>query len=239
MAENDVEAGRVIVENVDISHSRLVDLTKLADHARPFYDWAEKKFQTRLAVQKSLDEILLTATQDQIAAGLSACYNAVDEQNIPILFDGVGRSYPHQTACYYFFSWVVRDAPRQRLEPLLQRIKRLSRKSRVEVEIDALSSLIYRYRADLKTFMWEAVREVMIDRLEGSRRSIRGHEKEIVVRTAMLLAVQSYYLSHTNYGVYARVELNDKQVKIGRETFDVSVNLLDKQASMFPRFWSL
>lgn len=67
----------------------------------------------------------------------------------------------------------------------------------------------------------------MVDRLEGSRRSIKGHEKEAIVRTALVAALQNYYTKHSNYGIYATVEVADKQIKIGADSFDVSANLLD------------
>lgn len=220
---------RLLVSGVDITHSRLVELTKLADQAKPFYDWVESRFQEHLSKEVSLDEILRTASKDEIRSAILDCYSAEHETNLPLLFDGVGRSYPHSKACYYMFSWLVRDAPQQRLGPLIQRIIRSSKKGRTEAEAKALSALIYKYRGNVKTFAWQAIREVVIDRLEGSRRSIKGHEKEIVVRTALLTAIQTFFQQNGDYGKYAKVELADKEIMIGNETFDVSVNLLDAQ----------
>ncbi len=51
----------LIVEGVDITHTRLVDLTRLADQAEPFYDWVEAQFQAALTTPQSLDEILVTS----------------------------------------------------------------------------------------------------------------------------------------------------------------------------------
>ncbi len=154
---------------------------------------------------------------------------------MPLLFDGVGRSYPHTKACYYFFSWLIRDAPQQRLGPLIQRIVRSWQKGRVESEAEALSALISKYRTNVETFEWQAVREVLIDRLEGSRRSIKGHEKETVVRVALLTAIQTFFEKHRNYGQYAKVEIHDKQIMVGNESFDVSVNLFDAKGKCVRR----
>src|SRR5437660_240776 len=121
-------AEKLIIEGTDISHTRLVELVRLADQAKPFYDWTEKTFQKRLNTAVTLSDILLTFRKEQIEGGLRACYLPDEPANLPILFDGVGRSYPHPKACYYFFGWLVRDAPKQRLEPLLQRIVRASRR---------------------------------------------------------------------------------------------------------------
>ena len=219
----------IVIAEVDISHIRLVELSQLADQAKPFYLWSEGIFQRLIGTAASLNEILNTASREQIETCIQECYSASEQQGIPILFDGIGRSYPHQKACYYFFSWVVRDAPKQRLEPLLQRIARQSKRRRVDVEAQALAALICKYRKNLLTFSWDAIREVIIDRLEGSRRSISGHERETVVRTALLTAVQRYFSEHSDYGVYAKVEIPAGQIKIGKETYDVSARLMSAQ----------
>ncbi len=209
-----------------MSHIRLVELSQLADQAKPFYSWVEKTFQRVLNTNGLLDEILHVSSKEQLENCIRQCYSANEQQGLPILFDGIGRSYPHQKACYYFFSWMVRDAPKQRLEPLLQRIVRQSKRRRVDVEVQALAALIYKYRQNLRTFSWDAVREVIIDRLEGSRRSISGHERETVVRSALLTAVQQYFIDHSNYGIYTKVEIPAGQIKIGNETYDVSARLI-------------
>lgn len=216
----------VIIDSVDLSHVRLVELSHLADQAKPFYLWVESVSQQVLETKSSLDDILRTSSREQIERCLQQCYTTNEQQARPLLFDGIGRSYPHQKACYYFFSWIVRDAPKQRLEPLLQRIVRQSKRRRADVEAQALAALIYKYRENLKTFSWDAVREVVIDRLEGSRRSISGHEREAVVRTALLTAVQKYFVDHAGYGIYARVEIPAGQLRVGTETYDVSAQLI-------------
>jgi len=225
----------LIFAGVDISHFRLVDLTLLADQAKPFYDWVERQFQEQVSKSMSLDEILGTATQSEILKSIQRCYHGSGVVDLPSLFDGVGRTYPHTRACYYFFAWIIRDAPRQRLGPLIDRIIKTSGKSRIEVETEVLAALIYKYRFNVKTFSWDAIREVIIDRLEGSRRSIAGHEKETVVRTALLLAVQKYFTNHNSYGVFTSVELPARQVKIGNQSYDVSANLLDSEGQRVRR----
>ncbi len=220
---------RLIVSGVDIAHSRLIELTKLADQSKPFYDWVELRFQTHLSRQTTLDELLRTTPKAGLKSAITNCYLAENETGLPFLFDGVGRSYPHKKACFYFFSWLVRDAPQQRLVPLIRKMMKNTNISRFEAEIETLSVLIDRYRANVKTFSWQAVREIIIDRLEGSRRSIKGHEKEVVVRTALLIAFQTFFEVNHHFGRYAKVQLADKAVLIGNETFDVTINLLDAQ----------
>jgi hypothetical protein len=216
-----------MVGNVDITHSRLVELTKLADMAEPFYDWVEKIFRQTFHKTLSLNEILSVSTLPEIATGIRSCYFPYQEE-LPLLFDGIGRPYEHKKACFFFFSWLVRDAPQQRLTPLLSRAVRAADKgiSRQDIEIQALASLIVEYRENIKSFEWFAVREVIADRLEGSRRSIKGHQKEVIVRTGVVAAIQNYYGENESYGVFNNVQVAPKEVKIGRETFDVVIDLI-------------
>lgn len=96
-------------------------------------------------------------------------------------------------------------------------------------------TLIYEYRETVETFSWEAIREVIIDRLEGSRHSLKGHKKEVMVRTALLESIQTYYQQNKTYGIYKSVEINSKQIKINNETYDVSANLYDANSHLARR----
>lgn len=225
---------RITLSGVDISHSRLIELMKLADQAKPFYDWVEAAFREVLRRKLPLGNILETATPEEIARCLASCFRARD-RNLPILFDGVGRAYSHRLACYYFFAWLARDAPVQRLGPLITRIRKASGQGMDEVRIAALTALIVGYRDELGAFSWPALREVIADRLEGSRRSIKGHEREIVVRIALATAIQNYYSERGNYGIYASAHIPKKQIKIGVETYDVSVELRDESGKRIRR----
>jgi len=225
----------LILEGVDITHSRLVELANLADQAEAFYEWVEYRFQNVFARGETLDQLLRSASRKEIRKAIADCYTAKPAEGLPLLFDGVGRSYQHSKACYYFFSWLIRDAPQQRLSPLIGRMTRNSQRNRTELEIDALAALICKYRSNVKTFSWLAVREVIIDRLEGSRRSLKGHEKEAIVRTALLAAFQTYFAARSDYGIFTGVEIADKQVMVGGESFDVSANLLGSDGQRLRR----
>lgn len=100
--------------------------------------------------------------------------------------------------------------------------------TKIIAETDALVELIYEYRTLVKSFEWPAVREVVIDRLEGSRRSISGHRLEANVRTSLITAIQHYYSIYGNYGKFKKIEIADKQIKLGKHTIDVSADLIPK-----------
>ncbi len=212
------------VHTVDISHPRLVELTKLADQAKPFYDWIEKKVKILTGSSKGLNDLLHELTEEEIKHALLACFMATDETK-PFLFDGAGRTYPHLKACFYFFAWMIRDAPQQRLAPLIQRMRKAEGVGIIEAEVDVLAKLLYEYRDSVKSFAWPAVREVVIDRLEGSRRSIKGHDLEVLCRTALVTSFQNYFETHNNYGIYKSVNIAKSQIKLGNHTFDSSARL--------------
>ncbi|MDQ7024690.1 MAG: hypothetical protein Q9P01_02235 [Anaerolineae bacterium] len=223
---------KIVVNGVEITHQRLVELTKLADQAKPFYDWVEKQFQITLNNTSNLDKNLQTASLSEVTRGIESCYKPLDNKNLPLLFDGIGRPYKHRKSCYYFFAWIIRDAPQQRLSGPISTLVKKTNNGRIEAQISVLATLIFEYRSDVKTFEWQAIREIIIDRLEGSRRSLKGHEKEVIVRTALLEAIQTFYSKNGSYGIYANVELFGKQVKINNETFDVGAKLLNENGKV-------
>lgn len=215
---------KLIVHKVDITHYRLIELSTLADQAKPFYEWVERKAKLITGSHKELNEILISVTREELFSIIKSCYEETEEKR-PFLFDGIGRVYEHKKACFYFFSWLIRDAPKQRLEPLIKEMKKLEKLEKVVAEIDTLVELILEYRLIVRSFSWLVVREVVIDRLEGSRRSIRGHHLESCVRTALVIAFQNYFSIHGNYGNYKKIAVADKQIKIENHTFDVSAKL--------------
>lgn len=214
------------VHGVNIAHLRLVELVKLADQARPYYDFIERISKQITYSHHSLNSILLSADEDTLRRIFTSVYFD-DELSRPPLFDGIGIPYSKHKASFFFLSWMIRDAPAQRLKPLISKmVKNLERtKTPIECEIDALVSLFIEYRDKVKSFSWESIREVIIDRLEGSRRSHSGHSQEVIFRSALATAVQTYFSSHLCFGKYDTVEILPKQIKVGNETIDIAIAL--------------
>lgn len=215
----------LIVHQVNISHYRLLELSKLADQAKPFYEWVEKTAKKITGSHRQLNDILMSANKNILKLIIVACFNEAEEKR-PLLFDGIGRVYPHRKACFYFFAWIIRDAPQQRLAPLITKMRKLKSINKVVAETDTLVELIYEYRSCVKCFNWLTIREVVVDRLEGSRRSIKGHHLEASVRTALVIAFQNYFAINGNYGKYKQVSIADKQIQIGNHTIDISAKLI-------------
>jgi hypothetical protein len=110
-------------------------------------------------------------------------------------------------------------------------MKKANGVTRREAEIDALVELIVEYRPIVKSFEWTAIREIVVDRLEGSRRSISGHRIETLVRTALIMAVQHYYTIYDSYGLFKEIKIAEKQIKLGKHTIDVSIELTPKNGN--------
>jgi hypothetical protein len=218
----------LIVHQVNIAHYRLIELTKLADQAKPFYDWIERHAKIVTGSHKSLNDIILSCSKKDLSKIIKFCYLDKNEEK-PFLFDGIGRVYNHSKACFYFFAWIIRDAPQQRLSPLITRMQKADDINKFVAETDSLTELIYEYRKLVKSFEWMTVREIIIDRLEGSRRSISGHHIEANIRTGLITAIQNFYSVYNNYGKYKKVEIADKQIKVGKHTIDVSAKLFPKK----------
>lgn len=216
---------QLIVHTVNIAHYRLVELSALADQSKPFYDWVERKAKEVTSLHRSLSDILLVARLEEIKAIILGCYEHPPASR-PLLFDGIGRVYPHAKACFFFFAWIIRDAPQQRLAPLIARMKRGSDVPDMQAQLDTLAALILEYRSVAKSFEWLVVREIIVDRLEGSRRAIKGHALETKVRTALVTAVQNFFAIKGNYGNFKEVRIADKQIKVGTHTVDVSAELV-------------
>lgn len=218
---------KIILHDVNISHQRLVELTKLADQAKPYYDYIERKAKEIACDHRTLTEILMSANKELLKSIFVACYQE-DSSLCPLLFDGIGNPYPQNVACFFFLAWMIRDAPTQRLQPLLSRMIKNAGKnnlSRTDAEIESLVELFFEYRGNVKSFSWDAIREIVIDRLEGSRRSHSGHMQEVVLRSAVATAIQNFFATHFNYGSFDKVVLESKQIKLGIQTVDIAVTL--------------
>jgi hypothetical protein len=139
---------------VNLVHGRLPELAKLADAAKPFYEWLEQLAQAQARNALSLSENLLTMSEADLKAFILGAYLAPDDGTRPSLFDGIGRQYQHRRAVYYFLAWLIRDAPQQRLAPLIAKVD-AQRESRLSIEAGALARLCPRsphWRRDLRRF---------------------------------------------------------------------------------------
>jgi hypothetical protein len=131
------------------------------------------------------------------------------------LYDGLGRPYTDlRRARWSFLAWMFRDAPNQRLQPLLSQIPGAN----ADEQRANLLNLLRKYVAPLfpakEKWTWPVISEVMLARLEGSRRALKGTLFEGVVRTTLNGLFTAKGL---------KLQIGDKEVRLSDETYDVEV----------------
>lgn len=130
------------------------------------------------------------------------------------LYDGIAREYAPAKAKWLLLGWIFRDAPEQRLRPM---IASMAGKSTVEKQARLLSDLrsyIGQIFPDPARWEWPVISEVVIDRLEGSRRAIKGTLFEAIVRRQLSSLFASNKLN---------LKISDAEIKLDGETYDVSI----------------
>lgn len=130
------------------------------------------------------------------------------------LLDGIGREYHNNKAKWYFLAWVLRDAPAQRLEKLLTSVQG---KSKIEKQANLLNQ-VRKFIAPLfpeaDSWTWAAISEVMLARLEGSRRALKGVFIQNVVRLTLKEIFENYQIN---------LQLSDKEIKLNEESYDIQL----------------
>ena len=131
-----------------------------------------------------------------------------------ILYDGLLRPYPNGKAKWFFLAWLLRDAATQRLEPLLRSVPGNTTIERKAYLLNEIRKFVEPLFPETGSWEWPAISEIMLARLEGSRRALKGTLFEEIVRRNLRALIEQYQLPLT---------VDNAQVKIGDETYDVQV----------------
>ena len=130
------------------------------------------------------------------------------------LFDGLGKPYHNSKARWFFLSWLFRDAPAQRLGPLVQHVQGKTPLERKANLLNELRKHVGPLFPNPASWEWPAIAEVLITRLEGSRRALKGTLFEAVVRRVLVDVFTKYQIE---------LKIGDKQITVDDETYDVPV----------------
>lgn len=130
------------------------------------------------------------------------------------LFDGIARPYNQSKSKWFFITWVLRDAPQQRLQPIVSSIKVGTTKEKRIWVINGIRKFVAPLLPDREQWEWPAIAEVMLQRLEGSRRALKGGLFEAIVRTQLVELFKRHKL---------KLKVTPNEVKINDETYDVEV----------------
>jgi len=130
------------------------------------------------------------------------------------LYDGLLRPYSNSKAKWFFLAWLLRDAATQRLQPLLKNVPGETMIERKTYLLNEIRKFVGPLFPRAENWEWPAISEIMLSRLEGSRRALKGTLFEEIVRRNLRDLLQQHHLA---------LEVGERQVKIGDETYDVQL----------------
>ena len=192
-----------------IDNLRLQELVAVVDQNKAFFD----AFSIFLADQGYADVYsFIGETDESKAKRVLTKYLTADSP--AQLFDGLGRPYTDAKAKWYFLAWLLRDAPAQRLEPLLRSYEGGSLDEKKANLINHLRKFVGPLFPSADRWEWPVLAEVMLARLEGSRRALKGTRFEALVRAILNKVFKANSI---------QLVVGEKQVTISDETYDVQV----------------
>ena len=192
-----------------IDNLRLAELVAIVRQNESFFD----AFVLFLA-ERGYQDVHAFINEPEDKKALSLIEDYLRHTNEAFLYDGIGRPYASDLAKWYFLAWTMRDAPAQRLGPLLRNIEGASMNERRARLLNEVRKFVGPLFPEAEKWTWHTISEVMLARLEGSRRSLKGTTFENTVRTAIRAVIAKQQLS---------LIVGDSQVKIGDETYDVQI----------------
>ncbi len=192
-----------------VDNLRLQELAVIVEKNKPFYD----AFSNFLQYHGYAD-VAAFIHDDDSAKARSVIESYLANPAGATLHDGLGRPYTNGKAKWYFLAWILRDAPAQRLEPLLRSVNEITLEEKKAVLINHLREFVGPLFPNSEKWTWPVVSEIMLARLEGSRRALKGTRFESLVRNLLtdLFSANSIDLA-----------VSEKQITISDETYDIQV----------------
>jgi hypothetical protein len=130
------------------------------------------------------------------------------------LYDGLLRPYPNPQARWYFLAWLFRDAPAQRLKPLVAQVPGRNLIEKEAFLLNEIRKFVAPLFPNSDSWSWAAISEVMLARLEGSRRALKGTLFEEIIRRNLMGIFEVAGLA---------LQVSAREVRIHQETYDVQV----------------
>lgn len=192
-----------------VDNLRLQELATIVEQNKPFYDAFSKFLQCH-----GYANVAAFIHDEDSAKARSAIASYLANPAGATLHDGLGRPYTNGKAKWYFLAWILRDAPVQRLEPLLRSVDGSTLEEKKAVLINHLREFVGPLFPDSEKWTWPVVSEIMLARLEGSRRALKGTRFESLVRNLLTELFSANALD---------LAVGEKQIMIGDETYDIQV----------------
>jgi len=190
-----------------IENLRLRELVAIVAANRAFFE----DFETFLRDQGYRHVFDFVVDPDD-ARALQLIQDYLERSSTATLYDGLARPYSNRKAKWYFIAWLFRDAPAQRLGPLLERGGDVTR--RQAALLNEIRKFVAPLFPDPASWTWPAVSEVILARLEGSRRALKGNLFEGIVRDVLSELFVEFGLELT---------IPEREVRLHDETYDVQV----------------
>ena len=159
----------------------------------------------------SILDFVQEPSNDRAASTIDRYLNRVSDVK---LYDGLLRPYSNSRAKWFFLAWLLRDAATQRLQPLLRSVPGDTTTERQTYLINEIRKFVAPLLPEAENWEWPAISEVMLSRLEGSRRALKGTLFEGIVRRNLETLIRAHELP---------LEVSKTQARIDDETYDVQV----------------
>jgi len=130
------------------------------------------------------------------------------------LYDGIARPYAEAKGKWLLLGWILRDAPEQRLRPMIASMERANGIAKQAALLNRVRAYVSEIYPEPERWNWIAISEVIADRLEGSRRAIKGTLFEAIVRRLLAQLFKDNSVD---------VKVSDVEIRLEGETYDVSV----------------
>jgi hypothetical protein len=188
---------------------RLIELVTIVQENKRFYEDFVEFLQA-----EGFDSVLdfIQEPSDEKAAKTISKY--LERPSEVYLYDGLLRPYSNSKAKWFFLAWLLRDAATQRLQPLLKSVPGRTMVERKTYLVNEIRKFVAPLFPEADSWEWSAVSEVMLSRLEGSRRALKGTLFEGLIRRSLEGLIKKAALQLT---------VNTNEVRINDETYDVQV----------------
>ena len=195
--------------NFVLHNLRLRELVAIVEENRRFY----QDFVNFLAQEgySSVLEFIQEQSDERAANTISRYLNRRADVK---LYDGLLCPYSNSRAKWFFLAWLLRDAATQRLQPLLRSVPGNTPVERQTYLLNEIRRFVAPLFPHPESWEWPAISEVMLARLEGSRRALKGTLFEGLVRRNIENLILAQELP---------LQVSGTQVKIDDETYDVQV----------------
>ena len=195
--------------NYVIENLRLRELMVVVNENQAFYEDFVEYLNDR-----GYSSVVEFITEKSDLRAATAIEKYLRRESSAVLYDGLLRPYANSKAKWFFLAWLMRDAATQRLQPLLKSVPGTTDLERKRNLLNETRKFVAPLFPDSQSWEWSAISEVMLARLEGSRRALKGNLLEGIVRRSLRRVIEDHDLP---------LEVGDKQIKVKDETYDVQV----------------